>query len=373
MTEDMQCAFTVPIYCAVDWKSEDGLKALQRFHTERREKAVSVTFEKSVPPMVWLDSSVFIDLAKIANDENVEPKRAKSLRRMREVVRKAVRSDLVICPEWDQALEFEGKRLEHSIRRIVSDLACGARCVPYGGVKDQQFIAGLKAYLAAADSVHIPRQIYFERDPLKSVQESKRQGYIVEVDMPKPAEWLLRADENRRKGQADVEALRSKYHAQKQTFEQQLALERIGESDVMLSMIGDYMKAVAAGTVDIWGYFGVLGFFQYQEAWRRMGGPLPELPAIYSFMRSPYYWELPLQDISCRIFADLLVRHHPVKSGDSKDVDHLSMAIPVAQYVVADKAMVDRCKRLCIDKKWSTNMYVNRTLDDLCDEIESLR
>ncbi|RSL17708.1 hypothetical protein EDE15_3247 [Edaphobacter aggregans] len=60
-------------------------------------------------------------------------------------------------------------------------------------------------------------------------------------------------------------------------------------------------------------------------------------------MRSPYYWELPIQDIGCRLSTDLCVKNSPVKSGDSKDIEHLATAIPIAQYVVADKAMVDCC------------------------------
>ena len=42
-----------------------AIERLRRYHTERREQRVSVTFEKSPVPMLWLDTSVLIDLAKI--------------------------------------------------------------------------------------------------------------------------------------------------------------------------------------------------------------------------------------------------------------------------------------------------------------------
>jgi hypothetical protein len=48
------------------------------------------------------------------------------------------------------------------------------------------------------------------------------------------------------------------------------------------------------------------------------------------------------------------------------------MTIPVAQYVAADKAMVDRCEQLGIGKKWKTKLYSTRRLDDLSDELAAL-
>jgi hypothetical protein len=103
-----------------------------------------------------------------------------------------------------------------------------------------------------------------------------------------------------------------------------------------------------------------------------MGGPGPEFAALYSFMRSPYYWELPIEDISCRLYADLMTRPPKVKSGDSHDIQYLATAIPVARYVVGDRAMIDRCERLGIGSKWNTKLFSAKNLDDLCQELEGL-
>jgi hypothetical protein len=232
----------------------------------------------------------------------------------------------------------------------------------------------LKAYIAAAKAIHIPAGIHFYRDPLKVVQEAKRNRYIVESDMPKPAEWIEKAARDKAATQEAVEELRQAYTAKDQTFEQQLALERVGESDSMCAMIADFMRSHREKTADLWKYMGVDGFFNHMNLYRTFAGPgagsfQSEIAALYSFMRSPYYWELPIQDVSCRLSADLIVKHFPIRSGDSYDTQHLAMAIPIAQYVVADKAMVDRCERLGIGKKWKTMLYSTRTLEDLSDEI----
>jgi hypothetical protein len=66
------------------------------------------------------------------------------------------------------------------------------------------------------------------------------------------------------------------------------------------------------------------------------------------------------------------VKDSRIKSGDGQDIQHLATAIPVAHFVVADKAMVDRCERLRIGKKWNTKLFSNRTLDDLSEEVSCL-
>ena len=76
-----------------------NLQELRQFHTSRREKSVVVTIEKSTNRMLWLDTSVLVDFAKIEKGENIEPVRAKLLTRLRAVVRHAVREEKLVCPE----------------------------------------------------------------------------------------------------------------------------------------------------------------------------------------------------------------------------------------------------------------------------------
>ena len=236
---------------------------------------------------------------------------------------------------------------------------------------------GMKAYIAAAEMIHIPASIHFYRDPLEAVREAKRTRYIVESDMAKPAEWIEKAARDKTASQQAVEELRQAYNVKGQTFEYQLALERVGESDSMLMMVADFMKSYRERKVDMWKYMGVEGFFTHMQLYRSLGGLgggsfESEFAALYSFMRSPYYWELPIQDISCRLSADLVVKHYPIRSGDSYDTQHLALAIPVAHHVVADNAMVDRCDRLGLGEKWRARLYSTRSLDDLSDELEKM-
>jgi hypothetical protein len=91
-----------------------NLQELRQFHTSRREKSVVATIEKSTTPMLWLDTSVLVDFAKIEKGENIEPVRAKRLTSLRSVVRQAVRDEKLVCPEWDQDNEYKPSDLKRT-------------------------------------------------------------------------------------------------------------------------------------------------------------------------------------------------------------------------------------------------------------------
>ena len=54
-----------------------------------------------------------------------------------------------------------------------------------------------------------------------------------------------------------------------------------------------------------------------------------------------------------------------VRSSDPMDVELLSTAIPVSHFVLADRAMEVRVKKLKIDEEWATKVFSMATIDEL--------
>lgn len=342
----------------------------RRYHTERREQNVAVTFDKSPVPMLWLDTSVLIDLAKVEKGEAIESGRATRLTKLRLTAQRLGIERKLICPECDQDNEFEGKRLEDEVNAVVLLLALGAHCQPYQGVKDSQIGIGTVAYRAMSGTVHVPWTAYFYGDPREAVAETLNLGVVIDPGLKKPKDWIDRADGNKSTLQATWEKLRQEFNAEKRTFDEQLKLEKLGESDSMIGMICAHNRRAGNGTADMWDHLGVEGFHAWMRSW---GGSYEgAVSALYSFMRSNYYGELPIVDVACRLSADLVVHPPPVKSGDGMDIQHMATVIPVAHYVVVDRAMADRCERLKLPEKYQTKVYSSRTLDDLIAELEVL-
>ena len=54
------------------------------------------------------------------------------------------------------------------------------------------------------------------------------------------------------------------------------------------------------------------------------------------------------------------------------DVELLSVAIPVSHYVLTDRRMEQRIKRLGLDATWGTKVYSMSSIEDLFSELEKL-
>ncbi len=342
---------------------------LRDYHTNRGAMAVTVTCDKSPVPMLWLDSSILMDLAKRGE---IEKARAKTLAKLREVVRKAVREERLICPEWEQVREYEGRRLNAEIQEIAAGFSYGARCASSGRVQDQLVLRGLVAYIRGASSIHIPASDFFYDDPSQHVREALSSAYIVYVATERNAEWVAKRDKSRLSLAAELEKARVGQTIDRVRFDEQLAVEQRAVSRVMSEAVIEYRVKAQFGLFDAKAFEAAQTYLMHLSMWRDLGGPGDELAGLFSFMNSPYYWELPTEDISCRLFADVLVNQAKVKSGDSNDISHLAMAIPVAHYVVTDKAMADRCRRRGIGTKWNTKIVSSKGLEKLCDELEGL-
>lgn len=97
----------------------------------------------------------------------------------------------------------------------------------------------------------------FYGDPRAAVAETLKLGVVIDPGLKKPKDWIDRADLNKSKLQASWEKLRQDFTAQKRTFEEQLELEKLGESDSMISMICAYNRRTGNGSTDMWDDLGV--------------------------------------------------------------------------------------------------------------------
>jgi hypothetical protein len=176
------------------------IEELRRFHAARREKQVAVTFEKSPVPMLWLDTSIFIDLAKIERGEALEQPRVKLLTTLKNLVLHLVYEGKLVCPEWHQSVEVEGGRLEEEIKSILSSFASGVRCVPHTGIKDHLMQLGMKSYLDASASLDSPGRVFFYDDPETRMKQVRESRYLIRTNFRKPGEWVQRTKDTKQSG-----------------------------------------------------------------------------------------------------------------------------------------------------------------------------
>jgi hypothetical protein len=333
-----------------------------------------VTSEKPRVPTLWLDTSVVIKLTKIARGEALQAVEVERLMHLKEVVQELGGKGRLLCPEANQEEEYVAERLDKEVHGDFMVLSLGIGLRHRQGVFDHQAQLGMKAYVQRADAITVPLDAYFHSDPVEELEVARRRPIVIGANLFKDAEMLARREVAKAEVQRMWEALRQEFVAKKRTYEQQLQEEQRGYADALVQKVQEFEQKIGCGVApDFWELMGVQGFLMFKISWRELGGRPLGLEGIHKYFCSSYFNNLPVPRIRAQLGADLLTGNQPILPGDMMDVELLSIAIPVAQFVLTDKKMSDRIKRHRIDTDWGSEVYSMSDIDGLFERLETLR
>ncbi|MBI1956207.1 MAG: hypothetical protein HYS38_07410 [Acidobacteria bacterium] len=143
-------------------------------------------------------------------------------------------------------------------------------------------------------------------------------------------------------------------------------------AQAMMTMLANYVKKLQQKVLSPIDFFGISGWASYLSYWKKLGGQPEGLPGLYTFLRSDYVGNLPIVKIRSQLSADLVTGTQPIRPGDPMDVELLSVAIPLAHYVLADRTMETRIRRLGINHEWGAKVFSMKTIDDLFAELKRI-
>jgi hypothetical protein len=179
-------------------------------------------------------------------------------------------------------------------------------------------------------------------------------------------------NETRRGMYTHSEDLRRKNIARGRSYEAQFALEQRSFVDSMADFARVFKAKLTVGKIDSWEYFAVVAYERYFQEWHCLTGKFADWDGLGSFFTSDYYYQLPAVQISSQLHAKLVTDNRPIEPGDSMDVKHLSLAIPLAHFVLTDRKMSNRITELGIDQKWNAKVFSESTIEDLFAELERI-
>jgi hypothetical protein len=140
----------------------------------------------------------------------------------------------------------------------------------------------------------------------------------------------------------------------------------------MVDFARSFRSRFPAGDIKPWELLAVNGYEAYFRQWYRLTNKLADWDDLCAFLTSGCFCELPAVTISSQLHAKLVTDDRPLESGDSIDVNHLSLAIPMAHFVLADRKMANRIADLGIDRQWSAKVFSESTIESLFAELESI-
>jgi hypothetical protein len=266
----------------------------------------TVIIEKPSLPTLWLDTSVVIKLTKIEKGEALQPIEVGRGTRLRELVFRLVRDGKLLCPVADQEEEYAGERLDGDISGMFASLSLGISLEHREGILDSQIFKGMAAFSKKSENILLPASIHFHGDPVRRLQEAIHKPYIVTIGPLKSPEILKRRAQSKESIGEQWEQLRVELRAKKQTFEQQLAIEQLGELSALRSSVQRFHNNLLSGQHDFWDFMSASGPLMYRHYWNEIKGQPPDWEGVLAFFSSPYFCELPQPFVTTRLVAELL-------------------------------------------------------------------
>ena len=327
--------------------------------------------EKPSVPTLWVDTAVGIKLAKVQKGEVVQDIEKRRMVKLKELVVKLGRSCRLLCPEGEQEWEYWGERLDDEVSRQFAALSRGIRMLPHQAVHDSQAFIAMGACVSGDVEFRLPSGIYFHTDPIQELRKISQQSFLVSGYGLPP--MLLEMGNEERKGMyKHSEELRCENIARHRTYIEQVALEQRAFVNAMVDFARSFRNRLPTGDVKPWEFLAAQGYEAYLRQWHRLTNKRADWDGLCKFLVSGYFFGLPVVKISSQLYARLVTDNRPIESGDSMDVKHLSLAIPVAHFVLTDRKMANRITELGIDREWNAAVFSESTIDDLFAELEKI-
>ena len=335
------------------------------------------TFKYAVP-LVWVDTNVIIDMARVKSREDQDAKVTERADKLYKTLYRLTRDEKIIYLDAEQRREFGlNPQLYDECNDIQIKLSFGVfTSLPYLTHKFQMQRM-MKVYLGKLDNFYLDERDIFMENPLENLQRAKKTGLIISVKHT-PSEWerneSLRVRDDITK---DWEFLRQARVKESITYEKALDLEYGAELNVvrnkLIKEFQNRIKGIQPSFEDLWKDIVLLDPLHW---WLLESGKRDDLEKglteFTNFIFSEAYRSIPSVEIKSKLLAYLSVAPTPVSRGDYLDTEHLSAVLPYCDVIITDSALKHRLIELKLTEKFSKKVFSLKDIDDVLAYLESL-
>jgi hypothetical protein len=332
--------------------------------------AVTARVEKPPIPMLWLDTSVGVKLAKAGKSELPEAEAAPLLA-LKALVTRLTLARRLICVEGEQDEEYGAARLEEETAAEFARMTLGIQLDHSLAIRDKQIFLGMDALVAGLDQIVIPWRLFFNRDPLKELAEIGRRGWFTRVGPP-GAPFGKAPREMRHQDAVVFEQWRVQNRESGKSFEKQFKAELASEADRFPRQWAEWERKTLEGQLTLIDSLAMEGPRMYAGHWKKLDGKPDGIEGVTHYLRSEYHEAIPANRIPAALWADILTGDERVRSSDPGDVHLLSPAISIAHFVLTDIRARRRIQRRRLDTEWGATVYSVRELPELMEALKSL-
>lgn len=311
--------------------------------------------EKSPVPIIWVDTYIITVMAQRKHSLcNLQPVQEKRISWLYDQIYKLTRDGKIICPLAEQEAEVWVNRKEWL--DTIHSLTLGIVTLAEQSIHNSQFFAAMKAFVEENIEINLTYRDIFHSDPIKEMEEALKNPFYITVQ----GDILFGADYQRKLKENILNSLnaqREKNVKNKVSFKEQLEAEFMGNLQALLIQLSQFYTNSYEGEEDQFNAVsGAIVMSQQLKMWENCTGEEYDIPGLTTFYKSQYYRNMPITDLSCNLYAKMMIDKQPIKSGDRMDAKHIYTIMPYANLFVTDKAMSTFLKKCNFDKKYNTKV-----------------
>ena len=328
------------------------------------DKQIDVKINKCPVPIIWLDTSVLINMTKHRIDKTASRDIYRRECDLFDAVYKAVREKELIYPQGDQ--EEEVTRRPREFQETQSLLSLGIHFRHRSEIKETQMQIAMRAYISKSCTMETNFQDAFDSDPVFEL--GRVRGFIIDLYSNKSDRLMASERANKLQNLEKIRQLKESRRKVEVSFEEQLKIEYLGEYQAVSCIMRHYLNYLSGKflpTMEELSQFYYLSCLLKQ--WNEFGGNPHSVEGILQFLVSEEWKSTPYNCISAHLQAKLMTRDGNIKSGDPMDISQLIIALIYCQYVICDKSMRNLIRELGLDKKYEVGVY---SITDVKDVIE---
>ncbi|MHB8362397.1 MAG: hypothetical protein ACYDBX_02155 [Patescibacteria group bacterium] len=323
-------------------------------------------------PVIYLDTFVIIDLVRAIN--NKDKNKVVWRNNVISEINRLILHKKAIFPGADQYSEIDaGKRLLPETQELLLQISREIQFKDYITIEEIQTKRLMKAYIQKEKEVVFESEDIFIQNPYDLL--NNKNHYLVGVYSPKSKDEINRRKLQIKKMTDRFEIERIKNIKNKETFEDRLRTERLYHVD----KIGDIhekmyknKKATREDEIEIKQFIlkPFEWFIEYSDN-LKVTDPKEQIIELKKFFSSEYFFNIPFIDIRLQLTSDLMMGNEIISPSDYQDIHEISAIMPYAQYMIVDKRMTHRIKKLNLDKKYNTKLI--KSSKDLLPFLQSIK
>jgi len=332
--------------------------------------AIRIRVERCPIPVVWLDTHVLIRLA-LLEVGRLDPSLVPAYSALESRLSKLVARNAIVCPKVDQHSEVWGPDRPLFMDKLTT-ISMGVDMKPKLAIDDGQTWKLMSAYIKGVREVVFSYRDGFYKDPLREIEETRLQRFIVTVDMGVfPS--VEKAKAQRESLHKAWEEMRQRRLAEGASYEEQKELERRARFSAVFGLARDAIATVMkGGWPDLNELEGYKHIMTMVEVWDRLGGTPKGLAGLVRFIDSNHYAAHLINDIEATLLARLMTGTELIQSGDEMDIDQIATVLPFADLMIVDRKMRHYLHKLGLADRYGAKVCGVHEWDEINDYLDAV-